>query len=766
MYSVFRKGLSLDLSPGIILGAFLALISAAGFSQVPQAFKYQAVARDNTGAIIANQSVSFRMSVIQGTLPGTVVYSETHNATTNGFGLATLEIGKGIPVSGVFSAIDWSINPKYLKTELDPAGGSSYVNMGTSELLSVPYAMQAGSAPDEDWVVSGANLYPAVNGNVGLGVASPTQKLHVNGNMRLSGALYDLNNQAGTSGQVLSSTAGGTDWINLPSGLTGAGLGPKVAIWKSNSTLGYANSFHFDTINNRLGLGTTSPAAGFHLFNGAGGGGGSYNPGLLDAIIEDNDYAYLELNGSSYAGITFNDDNESVRAGLLFSYSNDAMTFRTGGFDNRMVISEQGNVGIGTNVPSTLLHVYGGPGAGGGIYSGLSDLIVEDNDYAYLELNGGSYAGVAFNDDNTAIRSGMFFRYSDDALTFITAGVDDRLVITETGNIGINQSIPTQKLHITGNMRLTGSLYDVNNTAGTGGQILSATGAGIDWIDNPSPAGTGAANKVAIWTGPGVLGYNSNLHWNNDNGYLGIGTNNPVYKLHILETSLSRGLYVSNETNANGNVGVFGFHNAGNNATNLVAGVYGQAYGYYQPNSFGVAGHNYYDGTGVGAWSYNGDLIRAYDGDWPGGALRFYITNSGNAYIDGSWLTFKGVPSKGTNQHVAMAATQSPEALLEDCGSAELVNGTAVVMIDETFTEIANTVSNYQVFLTPVSEDIVVMVISNKTPHSFAVKGVTMDGKPATCSFDYRIVARDNESKGGRFEKVNIPESIEVFREE
>jgi hypothetical protein len=193
--------------------------------------------------------------------------------------------------------------------------------------------------------------------------------------------------------------------------------------------------------------------------------------------------------------------------------------------------------------------------------------------------------------------------------------------------------------------------------------------------------------------------------------------------------------------------------------------MYGRAAGPNQPNSYGVAGHNVYDGIGIGAWSFNGDLIRAYDGDWPGGTLRFYITNAGDAYIYGSWLTFKGVGSKGPNQHVAMAATQSPEALMEDCGSADLVNGAAVVTIDETFAEIANTGSNYQVFLTPVSENIVMMVVSNKATYSFTVKGVTMDGKPASCSFDYRIVARDNESKGGRFEKVDIPEPVDVPRE-
>jgi hypothetical protein len=98
-------------------------------------------------------------------------------------------------------------------------------------------------------------------------------------------------------------------------------------------------------------------------------------------------------------------------------------------------------------------------------------------------------------------------------------------------------------------MRLTGALYDANNSAGSSGQVLSTTGAGADWIDNPSPTGTGAANKVAFWTGTGTLGYNSNLHWDNTNDRLGIGIPTPSYKLHVVESSATRGIFVTNSAN-------------------------------------------------------------------------------------------------------------------------------------------------------------------------------------------------------------------------
>jgi uncharacterized protein (TIGR02145 family) len=121
-------------------------LSIFALSQTPQAIKYQTVARNNAGEILANQNISFRMTILQGELPGTVVYAETHVATTNASGLATLEIGRGTAVSGNFAAINWSATPIFLKTEIDPAGGSGFVEMGTSELLSVPYSFYAKTA--------------------------------------------------------------------------------------------------------------------------------------------------------------------------------------------------------------------------------------------------------------------------------------------------------------------------------------------------------------------------------------------------------------------------------------------------------------------------------------------------------------------------------------------------------------------------------------------------------------------------------------------
>lgn len=128
----------------ITLMLFLLAVAPA-FSQM-QSFKYQAVARDALGAKMANQNIGIRMSILFGNVSGPSVYVETHNITTNDFGLLDLRIGEGIPVSGVFSAIDWSAGEYFVKIDIDPTGGTTYNELGTTQLLAVPFAKYAERA--------------------------------------------------------------------------------------------------------------------------------------------------------------------------------------------------------------------------------------------------------------------------------------------------------------------------------------------------------------------------------------------------------------------------------------------------------------------------------------------------------------------------------------------------------------------------------------------------------------------------------------------
>jgi len=135
-------------------------------AQPPQSFKYQAVVRDSIGNILANNNVSFQISILQGSITGTSVYTETHDTTTNEFGLVNLEIGNGTIVNGDFSNINWGSDSFFLQFEMDEAGGTNYQLIGTSQLLSVPYSLNSGSLTLTS--PNGANYLVTVDDNGNL----------------------------------------------------------------------------------------------------------------------------------------------------------------------------------------------------------------------------------------------------------------------------------------------------------------------------------------------------------------------------------------------------------------------------------------------------------------------------------------------------------------------------------------------------------------------------------------------------------------------
>jgi len=122
------------------------LLTASVFAQSPEKMSYQAVIRDASDNLVTSQTVGMQISILQGSASGTAVYVETQTPTTNANGLVSVEIGGGTLVSGVFTTIDWANGPYFIKTETDPAGNTSYTITGTSQLLSVPYALHAKTA--------------------------------------------------------------------------------------------------------------------------------------------------------------------------------------------------------------------------------------------------------------------------------------------------------------------------------------------------------------------------------------------------------------------------------------------------------------------------------------------------------------------------------------------------------------------------------------------------------------------------------------------
>lgn len=145
------------------------LITAIAWAQSPFQFNFQAVARNLAGNPLTNQSVDFRLSVLQGAMDGTAVYVEEQPATTNNFGLANLLVGSGTPSLGSLSAVDWANGPYFLQIELDIQNGEGYQLMGTSALASVPYALHAKTS--EQAGPEGLQGEPGEQGEAGAGVS-------------------------------------------------------------------------------------------------------------------------------------------------------------------------------------------------------------------------------------------------------------------------------------------------------------------------------------------------------------------------------------------------------------------------------------------------------------------------------------------------------------------------------------------------------------------------------------------------------------------
>jgi len=140
---------SLRTSLCITVGALLLTLSS--FAQAPGKMSYQAVIRDASNALVTNQQVGMQISILQG---ATAVYEEIQTPTSNTNGLVSLEIGAGTIVSGIFSSIDWSAGTYFIKTETDPTRGTNYTITGTSQLLSVPYALYANTSSDTEAVAA------------------------------------------------------------------------------------------------------------------------------------------------------------------------------------------------------------------------------------------------------------------------------------------------------------------------------------------------------------------------------------------------------------------------------------------------------------------------------------------------------------------------------------------------------------------------------------------------------------------------------------
>nr|MBK9651128.1 hypothetical protein [Bacteroidota bacterium] len=191
----------------IIAALFVSLTSL--MAQSPNMINYQGVAHNVNGTAIANQNIKVRLKIRQGTAQGTVKYSEVRSLTTDASGLFTIQIGSAGAVSttGSWASIAWETGAKFLQVEMDAAGGSNYTDMGTQQMLSVPYAQYSNMA----------------------GALNPTAKID----------LTQINGSGATNGQILKFN--GTNWIPAAASNSPFTL-PYIATDANATSIGITNS--------------------------------------------------------------------------------------------------------------------------------------------------------------------------------------------------------------------------------------------------------------------------------------------------------------------------------------------------------------------------------------------------------------------------------------------------------------------------------------------------------------------------------------------
>lgn len=333
----------------IIAFAFCLLPAANCYAQAPQEFTYQGVARDNVGNPLVSQSLGFRITIHSSTPTGTAVYQETHTTASNQFGLFNIKIGTGTVVAGSIATIDWGANEYFMRVELDSSGGTAYTDMGTSQLLSVPYALYAqaaGGLPTLD------QAYDQGGAGAGRVITADGGAVHIGGQ---DGLLVTGNFG---NGEPITTNSGALMVFNPRKAAFRAGF-DQASLWADSIVGEYSTAIGYNTLASgslAIALGYNSEASGINSF---AVGNDATATGLGANAIGDNVYAKSlseTVIGSYNTDYTPGGTNSWVSSDRLFVIGNGA---NFNARSNAMVVLKNGNTGLGSSAPVRKLDVNG-----------------------------------------------------------------------------------------------------------------------------------------------------------------------------------------------------------------------------------------------------------------------------------------------------------------------------------------------------------------------------------------------------------------------
>lgn len=340
--------------------------------------------------------------------------------------------------------------------------------------------------------VTTAYIYNSVSqvaNKTGINNFAPTQALHVTGNIRATGAYYDSSNDPGSSGQILSSTVTGTDWISAGS-VGGSGTSGQVAYWNGTTSITGSAGWLFDGSSAETLKSTSGdPITKYSITGGSTWTLGTDNSDAdrfklsLGNALGTNDKIYVDTTGKTYLynTIVVNTQDANVATlgsvpgttnypGLWFGSATPSLT-------NYAILADVGASKTILNAPSSgkISFAIANSEKMRMTSTGLS-IQAGANPVNPLDVEGAAVIGATYAGTNAGPTNGLLVE----------------------GNLGVGNTSPSQKAHITGNMRVTGAFYDSNNDPGSSGQVLSSTVTGTDWIAAATGTLTAANNGLYV----------------------------------------------------------------------------------------------------------------------------------------------------------------------------------------------------------------------------------------------------------------------------
>lgn len=492
-------------------------------AQAPQAFTYQAVARDLDGDALSDLVIAVRFNMHQGTAAGPIVFAEQQGAMTNDHGSFSLQVGNGAPLIGTFGGIDWRGGPYFLEVLLDDSLNGAFTSMGTQQLLSVPYALHAGSSSDvpdgtevgqimhwtgTQWVAD-SGLYVHEK-RFGIGITQPEAPLSI----KSRNALYEKFQNGDIPNQ--------DDFAFTTGGNTGFGI-------VEDTTGGMASRLHIQSGTGHVGIGDDDPPAALSIESRE----------TLKTYFETGDVPTQQ----QFYGISTDTTGFDIGQGPPTA------------LQSRLFIkASTGNVGLGTTEPLQRLHLESSSASG---MTGIK----------FLNTANSTNQGWAIGDvhDNTVAERMKTFALHEKK----GADLVERITVLSSGNVGINEEIPDTRLHVS--RPLTDPLSSIALAENTGilclGQIednLAADHRGIQARHGEYIGGGTTLSMSASTLNLQRLGGDILIHGDatsssdkgilTSDGRLGLGTIAPTEKLHIEEPTTTgiTGIKMLNTATANG----------------------------------------------------------------------------------------------------------------------------------------------------------------------------------------------------------------------